>query len=87
MSRVWGVCSDFFFPCQFPDSGGVQVLDGGQVGTGDLFSLMLDARPRNVSSMTAAFIYGSPVSLVWLLAIARLSSLAFVSTFSVLVFI
>ena len=29
------VCSDL--SCPFPDSGGVQVLDGGQVGTDDLF--------------------------------------------------
>ena len=34
VSRVRGVCSDL--SCPFPDSGCVQVLDGGQVGTDDL---------------------------------------------------
>ena len=35
MSRVWEVCNDF--PCPFPGSGGVQVLDGGEVGTNNHF--------------------------------------------------
>src|SRR4029434_9539616 len=35
MSRVIGVCNDF--PCPFPGSDVIKVLDGGQVGTSNPF--------------------------------------------------